>query len=147
MAASSASTPPTTHRKGFILALIGSAALLSPLIGITLTLREISLEFDQIIIENLPSADPGITSGAIGQVLLATALSYVLSLLGAIAIVLAAHHLHYRARWMLRVMIFGLLLWLPAFPIGTLLGLAGLAVLRKNAAALTGATAPSSPLS
>ncbi len=56
---------------------LDSTALLLPLIGLSSTLREISLEFDRVIIEDLPSTDPDITSGAIGQVLLASALSSV----------------------------------------------------------------------
>lgn len=127
---------PTSNRPGFALALIGSAALLSPVLGMTLTARAMIIEFDRLGGDSLPATDPGTLSGAIGHVLLWTALSYVLSLLGALAMVLSAHHLGYRARWMVPVMTIGLLLWLPAFPIGTLLGIAGLAVLMKNKTAL-----------
>jgi putative exporter of polyketide antibiotics len=143
------SLPPpsaaTPNPKGFALALISAAALLSPLIGIAFTARALISEFDQLQASALPATDPSTLSSAVGHVLLATALSYVLSLLGAIGLVLAAHHLHYRAPCVVKVMTLGLILWLPAFPIGTLLGIAGLAVLMKNQAALSGQPPPSSP--
>lgn len=135
---------PTSNRSGFALALIGSAALLSPILGMLFTALAMVTEFDRLTNGPLPDTDPGVLTGAIGHVLLWTSLSYVLSLLGALAVVLSAHHLHYRAPWLITVMGIGLILWLPAFPIGTLLGLAGLVVLIKNKAALSGVFPPGS---
>ena len=107
-----------TNQTGKQLAITGLVLQLCALGTLIFSLVGILREFDKMSAES----DPSKLAGGISSALTPMAAGSVVGLVGIILISIALFSLRYRAPWF-RTMLWVLaIIWLPAFPVGTILG-------------------------
>lgn len=109
--------PPS--KVGRVLAVVGSVLLFAPLAGLSVTVITIIREFAKAG-AGMPASDPASISGPIGSALIATAVGYGISLLGAILVAIAVWGCRYSPPWLWSTLMAACVLWLLAAPVGTL---------------------------
>lgn len=117
------SLPPDSPN-GRPLALAGAALLFAPVVGVPITALWMAREFTEIS-RSMPSSDPSSASGAIGHVLIPAVVSYGISTIGVTLLLVAMRRSTFTPRWVWRALLGASLLWLLAFPIGTVIALVG----------------------
>jgi hypothetical protein len=123
-------TPITVSRpKGHWLAMIGAWMQVAPVLGMIGTVIGMIRAFDALS-SAAPSqvGDPSQLSAAIGEVLIATFVGMLIALIGAVLMLVAVFSCRYRSPWLFWLFIVLGLLYLLAFPLGTLIGVVFLVV-------------------
>jgi len=80
--------------------------------------------FNRLTNEAAGIGDPSKLGGAIGEVLITTFIGMVVALIGAVLILIAVMSSRYRGQWLFWLMVSLGALYLLAFPLGTLIGIA-----------------------
>ena len=118
-----------SRSKGHWLAVIGAWMQVAPVLGMIGTIIGMMRAF-----EAHGSADPSQVgelsqlSAAIGEAMIATFVGMLIALLGAVLMLVAVLSCRYRSPWLFWVFIVLGLLYLMAFPLGTLIGVVFLVV-------------------
>ncbi len=105
---------------GKTLALVGAWLQLGPLLGMAVTIIGMMRAFQTM--GETGVKDPSAISAAVGQVLVSTFAGLFVGLIGAVMILLAVFRSGYRAEWVFWLLIILGCLYLPAFPVGTMIG-------------------------
>lgn len=124
----------TVHKstRGEFFVAVGAIALLALPIGLISTIFEMFKVFELIPLSG--SGDPKVMAGAISQALISTFLGFLLSTCGALFLFFTISFSGYRRPWVYRICKVYALLSLLVFPVGTVIGIVTLLVLRKNKA-------------
>ncbi len=123
-------TPPRSSL-GRLLAVVGSCCLFAPLVGVSITIFSIIRSFGEMS-QSVPATDPGFVSQPIGEALVATAIGFGIGVLGIGLVCVAIFGFRFKPPWLRNTLITALVLWLPAFPVGTVVGVVALVVLIRK---------------
>ncbi|MCB1279468.1 MotA/TolQ/ExbB proton channel family protein [Prosthecobacter sp.] len=106
-----------SSQRGSFIAKLGAWLQLAQLIGMGGTVVGMMKAFGDL--KTSGASDPEILSGAIGEVLITTAVGFAISIVGLVLVTIAISACHYRAVWMFWFLcIYGELLIFYLFPFG-----------------------------
>lgn len=109
--------PPV--RKGRDLALVGAWLQVGPIIGAGITLVGLVRAF---AVMGMKVGDPAELSAVIGEAIISSLLGMVIGLVGAVMMLTAVYSSGYRAPWLYWVLLVLGVLYVPAVPVGTIIG-------------------------
>jgi len=122
-------TITVSRPKGHWLAMIGAWMQLAPVLGMIGTIFGMIRAFKGLRSDTESQVgDPSLLSSAIGEVLIATFVGMSIALIGAVLMLVAVFACRYRSPWLFWLFIVLGLLYLLAFPLGTLIGVVFLVV-------------------
>lgn len=121
-----------TSSFGRLLAIVGSWCLFAPLVGLSIGVILMIRYFNERSGSGAAS-DSAIPSNWFGMAFVATEIGLVISIIGLCLILGAVFRYRFTPPWLRSVLIGGSLMWLLAFPVGTVVAIVALIVLlRKN---------------
>ena len=116
---------------GRLLAVIGSLCLFAPLVGLSITVVSIVRSFAEMS-QSAPPTDPSIVSRPVGEALIATAIGFGISVLGICLVCIAIFAFSFTPPWLRSTLIAASLLWLIAFPVGTVIAVIAIVILIRK---------------
>ena len=123
-------TAPASSLSRF-LAVIGSLCLFAPLVGISITVISMVRSFAEMS-QSAPATDPSIVSRSVGDALVATAIGFGISVLGICLVCIAIFAFRFTPPWLRSTLIAASLLWLIAFPVGTVIAVIAIVILVRK---------------
>ena len=123
-------TAPTSS-PGRLLAVVGSFCLFAPLVGVSVTVASLVRSFAEMS-QSAPATDPSIVSRSVGEALVATAIGFGVSVVGICLVCTAIFAYRFTPPWLRSTLIAASLLWLFAFPVGTVVAVIALILLVRK---------------
>ena len=120
-------TRPTRSR-GHWFAIIGALMQIAPVLGMIATVAWMVRSFAALNTSPSGTSDPSQLGALIGEALIATFVGMLISLVGAILLLLAVFPMRYRSPWLYWLLILLGSLYLLAAPLGTIIGIVFLLV-------------------
>lgn len=114
--------PENTKSNGYGLALTGAILQIATANGIIRAVLDFISSFRQLT-SSSSIGDPTQLSALIGEAIITLSTSMLISLVGAILILIALVTCRYRAPWLFKFLLIVGILYLPLLPLGTLIGL------------------------
>jgi len=116
---------------GRVFAAVGSVCLFAPLFGVSITVASMIRSFDEMP-HSAPTTDPATLSRSVGDALVATAIGFGVSVLGICLVCIAIFAFRFTPRWLWNALMAGSILWLFAFPIGTVIAVIAIIILVRQ---------------